>query len=141
MNCRLSICVGFCLIIVIAGGDLWRRADNSASERAQWLDATVPSEDDTIGMSLSAGGVFDRDVFVSFYVFGEEDRAAEDLWVETLAHGNLAEEFYQQGFRRIRVSDSKGIFRSIEVPAPRSLTTQKKVVAEPWAWNNSIWPF
>jgi hypothetical protein len=76
----------------------------------------VPGEDDTVGITLVACGVLNRDVIVSAYVFGEEDKSMEDFWLEEIAHGDLATNFYRRGFRRIIVSDSNKTSQIVFAP-------------------------
>ena len=53
----------------------------------------IPDANDR-GVSLYAGGFLNRDVMVSVFTFGQEDRTDEDFWVEDLAHGDFASELY-----------------------------------------------
>jgi hypothetical protein len=104
--------------MLVGAGLIWHTAEVAATARAAWLAEPVPSDDDTEGISLTAGGFLDRDVVVTIYTFGEEDGTAEDFWTEEKSHGDFAEEFYKRGFRRVVASESK-ISRVI---APQSIS-------------------
>lgn len=111
-----KITAALVLSMLVVAGYVWNKAELGAIDRAEWLAEPIPSDDDTVGIALSAGGFLNRDIRVSVFVLGEEDRAAEDLWLEASAHGDYAEQFYRRGFRRIIVSNS-GISRDISETA------------------------
>lgn len=134
MRLKPFILAAFFLMLLPGGGYLWHRADRAAEDRAEWLSDPIPSDDDTVGMSFSASGFLNRDVLVSVYTFGEEDRTLEDVWVEIIAHSNLGATFHQQGFRRIIPSDSNNVSRTIITAAPQqSSKMQKTEYGEMWA--------
>ncbi len=122
------------LTTLIAGGYVWRRVDSGASARTAWISGPIPSDDDTEGISLAAAGFLDRDVQVTIYRFGEEDRTAEDFWIEEQSHGDFAEEFYKLGFRRALATGSK-ISRAFE---PYSTRTRRLNVSHITAIRSSL---
>jgi len=113
------------LAILIAGGYFWRQADRAATARAEIL-AEPYSEDDSVTVSFSAGGIFNQDVRVVAYSFGSEDQTIEDVYSDQILHDKLGKAFYEQGFRRVRLPGSK-IFRPILIE-PQSAATQKKPI-------------
>jgi hypothetical protein len=124
----MRIAVALFITGLVAAGFFWRKADAAAVDRVEWLSDSISSEDDTTGISLSATGFLHRDVMVSAYVLGDEDKSTEDFWVEDIAHGAPAREFYAHGFRRI-VTYSNGISRTIIIAPPAAILNEPQVAA------------
>jgi hypothetical protein len=97
--------------LVVGSGYAWRQADRESTNRSAGLDELLASQDTAVG--FSASGFEDRTVTISAFTFGNEDRATEDAWLETLAH-EKAEALYSRGFRRVTVSGNT-ISRAISV--------------------------
>jgi hypothetical protein len=101
-----TVAITLFLGLIFAGGYEWRECVRLADSRAQWLSAPISTRGD-IGISFAASGFLNRDVIVTAFVLGDEDKSTEDFWLEELAHGESAADLYQRGFRRIRVGGGR----------------------------------
>jgi hypothetical protein len=95
----MKLLIALALVFLI-GGYVWQRTDAAASGRVASLADTL-SEDDRVSIGFSACGILSQDVRIIAYNFGVEDPVLEDVYADKIANGELRDDFYHLGFRRV----------------------------------------